>query len=102
MYSHLDYDHWMKVRAARIEQGLSVRNGTITIEDHPLTGKKIKEISSDKEYTVVKVFKDWHYDWFTCVMFERNGSHGIIMLSNGPHCKVSDSVIMFYDRFTVL
>lgn len=102
MYSHFDYDHWMKVRAARIEQGLPVRRETITIEQHPLTGKKIKEISSGKEYMVVKVFVDWYYDWFTCVMFERNGSHGIIALSTGKHCKVPDDIAMFYDRFEVL
>lgn len=103
MYSHLDYNHWLKVRAARIEQGLPVRKETIAIDDHPLCDKSIKDINTGEMYTVAKVYKDWHYDWFTVVMFERNGSHGGILLDAGVHCRgIYEDAVWFHERFVVV
>jgi hypothetical protein len=52
------------------------------VYDHPLVGKKIKDIQTGKIYNIEKVFKEFYLGWYYKVLLEIDNSHGIRFVQN--------------------
>ena len=82
---HFDMNHFIQVLNVRENRGIynkRIRNNEIF--DHPLKGKKVFCLDSDKEYFIVdRVHKMWHLGYYIVLMLvDENNSHRVIEWEN--------------------
>lgn len=81
MYSHFDADHWMKVKAARAQLGLSAPR-SCELPEHPLVRCRVVDARTNKVWQVVSVQQQWWRGRFLVAMVERAGSHMQLVVGN--------------------
>jgi len=78
-YYNIDQLH--RVQKARKEAGLPQPEYSIEI-DHPMVGRRVVDLTNGREYLVERVHKLWHWGWYTCLLLNHNGSHGMRFWDN--------------------
>ena len=101
---HLNHDLYYEIIKERKRLGMENANDNIVIEDHPLVGKKIVDTTTEKEYNVEQVNKQWYGGWYIGLLIECNGSHGFIWYENVDcwNDSVTDSIKKNKIIYTVL
>lgn len=76
-------DHFIRVLNAKEKLGILQRHET-ELKNHPLIGKKVICLDSEKEYyTVDKVYKQWHLGYYIALaLVDNNRSHRIVYFEN--------------------
>ena len=78
----LNLDLYNAIRNERKRLGIPKHSHNIILEDHPLVGKKIKKIETNKIYNIEQVNQQWYAGWYIGLLIEHNGSHGFIWYEN--------------------
>jgi len=78
---YYNMDHLQRVHKARKDAGLPRLPYSIQI-DHSMVGKRVLDRTSGREYVVQKVHRIWHWGWYTCLLLNRCGSHGMRFWDN--------------------
>jgi hypothetical protein len=89
--------HYSRVRQARKERGLPLQDLHVEEPNHPLSGKKIKNIETGKVYNVERVFREFYLGWFYKAVIECNKSHGVVFFETIT-CK-DDVILKQIERF---
>lgn len=74
-------DHLHRVQRARKQAGLPLAEYSVEI-DHLMIGKWVRDTTTGKIYLVERVHKLWHWGWYTCLLLNCNGSHGMRFWDN--------------------
>jgi len=76
-------EHFIKVLNVRDKLGISRKHDN-EIKDHPLIGKKVICLDSDKEYYIIdKVCRQWYMGYYIVLaLVDENRSHRIMYYQN--------------------
>lgn len=85
-FSSFNHAHWLKVRAARMEQGLTTETDRHEVQGHPLTGTRVRHAETGEEFTVLRVFQGWLQGWYRGALLKAD---------NG---RVHETAILSYSR----
>lgn len=72
----------MDVLRARPKKGLKQVPHTIPLEDHPLLGKHLRRKCDGRVYVIEAVLRQWWWGYYTSLLIQANGSHGVIWWEN--------------------
>jgi len=76
-----DIEHYRKVVAARKAAGLPGRKHAKETA-HPLVGGHVVKVRTGEVYNVQSAHLHWYMGWYTVLLIEKNGSHGLLFWEN--------------------
>lgn len=82
-FSHFDREHWHKVKAERIKQGIpdKAEHGRL-LADHPMSNAVIVDKATARTYEVVRVKMNWDLGRFVSVVILAGESHAELVIEN--------------------
>lgn len=110
MYSYFDQDHWFKVKAARLAQGIQNKSQVgedvsevLTVAGKLFPGSIIKDTDGNA-HEVQKITKDWDRGWFYSIQTQSAGRvHCFFVLAvNCGEEWILDEILSFSEKFKVV
>ena len=75
-------ENYIKIRRKREQLGIPVAPLSVVLENHELLNKTLIDNRNGKEYVIEQVLNLWYYGWYTVLLVQNNGSHGIRIWRN--------------------